>query len=194
MASLGQKKILVIWAGGFFLVGMIVGGLVAVKLFSPSSPPLLPISTLMEEAHRLLDKGQYAEAEKNYQAVLSRDPANPEALTHLGTVAFGRGDIDLALRYYEASLRQDPSYAHTLWDKAIALRAKGDDAGAIEAWEAFTGLFPPDASDVVQVKKWLVEARARVAGAKALSVKPPKGLSKLSEEFTERQPKDKKAK
>src|SRR3989339_171531 len=85
----------------------------------------------------------------------------------------------------EEALRRDPSYAHALWDKGLALRAKGDDAGAIKAWEAFVRLFPADSSDVVEVKKWIAEAQARLASAssnpegsakKLLLKKPPKGL------------------
>ena len=110
---------------------------------------------------RRLDKGELAEAEKGYQAILARDPGNPEALTHIGNIAFQRGDVEKALLYYEEALRRDPAYAHALWDKGITLRAKGDNAGAIAAWEAFARLFPADSKDVVQVRKWIKEAQAR---------------------------------
>lgn len=193
MGSGSLKKALVIWAGGFFLAGMIVGGLLASKLFLPSStPPLLPIPALLQEAHRLVDKGLYAEAEKSYQAILARDPGNSEALTHLGNIAFRGGDVRRALRYYDEALRYDLSYAHALWDKGVALRAKGDDAGAIAAWEAFARLFPPDSSDVVQVKEWIAEAKARLDSSKGISLKPPKGLGAPSKELTEGWVKDKK--
>jgi len=152
MESMGDrysKKALVFTAVGFFLGGLVVGGLSTRTFFLPMSPPaLLPLSAQLEEAHRLLDKGLIADAEKSYQAILGRDPGNPEALTHLGNVAFQQGDTERALRNYEEALRRDPSYAHALWDKGLALRAKGDDAGAIKAWEAFVRLFPADSSDV----------------------------------------------
>jgi cytochrome c-type biogenesis protein CcmH/NrfG len=133
---------------------------------SPASPPaLLDISAQLKEAHVLLDKNLLADAEKAYLAVVARDPGNPEALSHLGNVAFQQGDVERALRFYDMSLQQDPSYAHALWDKALALRAKGDNAGAIEAWKAFVGLFPPDSPDVLQVKKWIAEAQAQLNSA-----------------------------
>jgi len=169
--------VLALWGAGLLLCGAVVGGFLARRLFAPpTTPPTLPLVASLDEAHRLLDKGLDAEAEKNYLAILARDPANPEALTHLGNIAFGRGDIDLAVRYYEASLRQDPSYAHAVWDKGIALRAKGDNAGAIKAWEAFAGLFPPDSSDVVQAKKWIAEAKAGLSSPSAVLLKPPESL------------------
>ena len=179
--SPSSKKVLALWGTGLFLCGVVVGGFWAPRFFAPpTTPPTLPLVATLDEAHRLLDKGLDAEAEKSYLAILARDPANPEALTHLGNVAFGRGDIDLALRYYEASLRQDPSYAHALWDKGNALRGRGDDAGAIQAWEVFAGLFPPDSSDVVQAKKWIAEAKARLSSPSAVLLKPPESLRKPS--------------
>lgn len=175
--SPSSKNVLALWGTGLFLCGVIVGGFLAPRFFAPpTTPPTLPLVATLDEAHRFFDKGLAAQAEKSYLAILVRDPANPEALTHLGNVAFGRGDIDLALRYYEASLRQDPSYAHALWDKGIALRARGDDAGAIQAWEAFAGLFPPDSSDVVQAKKWIAEAKAGLSSPSAVLLKPPESL------------------
>ena len=128
------------------------------KFFSPASPPPdIPIPQLLSETHLLLEKGQFAEAEKSYRAVLSRDPGNPEAITHLGNIASQRGDVETALRYYEEALRRDPSYIHALWDKGLAFRDKGDDVGAIQAWEAFVRLVPPDSKDAVTVKKWIDE-------------------------------------
>ena len=181
-----SKKILASGAVGFFLSGLVAGGLLTRAFFFPAPPPTpLSVPAQLEEAHRLLDKGLLTDAEKSYLAVLGRDPVNPEALTHLGNVAFQQGDVERALRFYDTALRQDGSYAHALWDQGTALRAKGDDAGAIKAWEAFARLFPADSSDVVQVKKWIAEARARLGSAsnkpgetpkKLLLEKPPKAL------------------
>jgi cytochrome c-type biogenesis protein CcmH/NrfG len=71
--------------------------------------------------------------------------------------------VETALRYYEEALRRDPSYIHALWDKGLAFRDKGDDVGAIQAWEAFVRLVPPDSKDTVTVKKWIDEGQARLA-------------------------------
>jgi len=181
-----SKKTLAAGAVGFFLSGLVAGGLLTRAFFFPASPPApLSVPAQLEEAHRLLDKGLLADAEKSYLAILGRDPVNPEALSHLGNVAFQQGDMERALRFYDAALREDASYAHALWDKGSALRAKGDDAGAIKAWEAFARLLPADSSDVVQVRKWITEARARQGSASNkpggvpknfLLEKPPKGL------------------
>ena len=182
-----SKKTLMLTAVASLLAGLVIGGLFTRAVFSPAAAPeIIDISAQLKEAHALLDKNNLAEAEKLYLAILGRDPANPEALSHLGNVAFQQGDVGRALRFYDMALQQDASYAHALWDKGIALRAKGDNAGAIEAWEAFARLFPPESVDVVQVKKWIAEARAQVDSAatsqegrlKKLFAKPPEAALK----------------
>lgn len=159
----GRKALWVLGAAALLIVGGVFGGLLVSKFFSPASPPAdLPIPQLLAESHLLLEKGQFAEAEKNYRAVLNRDPGNAEAITHLGNIASQRGDLEAALRYYDEALRYDPSYIHALWDKGLALRDKGDDVGAIQAWEAFVRLVSPESKDAVTVKKWITDGQARV--------------------------------
>jgi tetratricopeptide (TPR) repeat protein len=180
-----SKKTFLFSVIGFFLSGVLIGGVLTRAFLSPASPPaFLDISSQLREAHALLDKNLLADAERSYLAVLNRDPGNPEALSHLGNVAFQQGDIERALRFYDMALQQDPSYAHALWDKGIALRAKGDKTGAIKAWEAFARLFPADSPDVIQVKKWIAEAQTQVASGppsrdenlRKLFAKPPEPL------------------
>ena len=187
MESQYSKKALVFSAVGSLVIGLVLGGLLTRALFLPASPPVvLDISAQLKDAHALLDKNLLADAERSYRAILGTDPGNTEAVSHLGNVAFQQGDIERAVRFYDMALQQDPSYAHALWDKGIALRAKGDNANAIKAWEAFAQLFPPDSSDVVQVKKWIAEAQAQVDSAatspegrlKKLFEKPPEAVLK----------------
>jgi tetratricopeptide (TPR) repeat protein len=184
---------LVLWVCGSFLAGIVVGGLLTLKFLSPASTSTLPLPALLEEAHRFLDKGQLAEAEKRYQGVLVRDPGNPEALTHLGNVLLARGDVDGALSLYEEALRRNPSYGHALWDKGVILQSKGDDLGAIAAWEAFTRLFPPDSPDVIKVKSWIAEAQGRLGSTKGVILNPSETLKELSRRSSENVVKDKAA-
>jgi tetratricopeptide (TPR) repeat protein len=192
---LAQKKVLLLCSAGSFLAGLVVGGFFGVGFFSSPPPPAtLPLLDLLKEAHRLLDQGRFPDAERAYQNILGRDIGNPEALTHLGNIAFQKGDAERALSYYDEALRRDPAYAHALWDKGIALQGKGDDAGAIAAWEAFARLYPPDSSDVVTVKKWIAEAQARPGSGRAPSVKPDEMIRKLSKISEAGASKDKSAK
>ena len=164
MAFQEHKALLILGAALLFILGTGSGILLVRKSNpAPTSLPDLPISQLLADTHQLLDKGQLVEAERNYRFILERDPGNPEAITHLGNVVSQRGDLETALRYYDEALGRDPSYIHALWDKALALRAKGDDAGAIEVWKAFVALVPPDSQDAATVTKWIGESQAHLA-------------------------------
>jgi tetratricopeptide (TPR) repeat protein len=177
VAIQGHRGLLALGAALVFLLGAGFGILLVKKVYPPApSLPDLPIAQLLADTHLLLDKGQLVDAERNYRLILDRDPGNPEAITHLGNILSQRGDLDTALRYYNEALQRNPSYIHALWDKALTLRAKGDDAGAIEAWEAFVALVPPDSQDAATVKKWIGESRARLAGKLNL---PPAGVKKF---------------
>jgi cytochrome c-type biogenesis protein CcmH/NrfG len=160
----GARKWVVALAGAvLFIVGAGVGALLLNQWFSPAAPPAdTPVPQLLAEAHRLLDGSDLVEAEKKYISILKQDPANPEAITHLGNIASRRGDLAVALRNYDEALRSDPSYIHALWDKALALRDKGDDVGAIQAWEAFARLVPADSQDAATAKKWIAESQERL--------------------------------
>jgi len=179
-----SNKASVFTAGGSLVAGLLSGGLLTCAFFFPASPPALhDISAHLKDAHALLDKNLLADAERSFLAILGADPGNPEALSHLGNVAFQQGDIERSLRVYDMALQQDPAYAHAPWDKGIALGAKGDHVGAIKAWEAFAQLFQPDSPDVVQVKKWIAEAQAQVDSAAT----SPAG--RLKKNFSKIQPK-----
>lgn len=174
MAIKKSKGLLALGAALLFILGAGAGVVLVKKISTPaSSLPDLPTSQLLADTHLLLDKGQLAEAERNYRLILDRDPGNPEAMTHLGNIASQRGDLDTALRYYNDALERNPSYLHALWDKALALRAKGDDVGAIQTWEAFIRLVPPDSQDVATVKKMIAESQARLGG----QLMPPPGFT-----------------
>lgn len=164
MASRERVWIAGLGGAALLILGAIVGGLLSNPIFAPaSSPSATPIPQLLAEAHQLLDKGDWVEAEKNYLSILKKDPANPEAITHIGNIASARGDMAVALRHYNEALRSDPSYIHALWDKALVLRDQGNDVGAIKVWEAFARLVPADSKDAATVNSWIAEGRERLA-------------------------------
>ena len=91
MAIRERKGLWALGAALLFILGAGAGVLLVKKFYAPSPLlPNLPISQLLAETHLLLDKGQFDEAERNYRAVLDREPGNPEAITHLGNIAAQR--------------------------------------------------------------------------------------------------------
>lgn len=56
--------------------------------------------------HRI---GDDVAAEAFFQKALASDSENPDALYNLGAIAENRGDLQLALKYYRAALKSNPS-------------------------------------------------------------------------------------
>lgn len=54
-------------------------------------------------------------------------------------------------------LSLSPQYTRALFDKGQALKAKGDTKGAIEVFQRFLALVPPDSDDAKQVKEWIAK-------------------------------------
>jgi thioredoxin-like negative regulator of GroEL len=73
------------------------------------------VEALLALAHVELDRQQVDEAETLYRQVLSLQPKNVEAITHLGTVMLVRGQTGAALAIQSALAIND--YLHALWDK-----------------------------------------------------------------------------
>ena len=117
-------------------------------------------------AHIQLDQQRLDEAESIYRQVLSLQPKNVEAITHLGTVLLRRGQALAALREYDAALAIQPDYIHALWDKATLLQQVMQDyPAAIRTWEAFAKAVGPDSQDAKTAQRFISEAREAMQNA-----------------------------
>jgi tetratricopeptide (TPR) repeat protein len=118
-----------------------------------------PIPSLLQFAHAALDQDRLGEARQVYERVLSREPRNVEAITHIGGVHFKEGRLDEALAKVEEALRIDPRYVHALWDRVQYLHhGKRDFPGAVKAAEAFLRVVP-DGPDAESIRTLAAEAR-----------------------------------
>ncbi|MBI2529257.1 MAG: tetratricopeptide repeat protein [Candidatus Rokubacteria bacterium] len=118
-----------------------------------------PIPSLLQLAHGALDKGRLDEARQVYQRILTREPRNVEAITHMGGVLFQEGRVDEALGKVEEALRIDSRYIHAHWDRTQYLfYAKRDYPAAVKAAEAFLGIVP-DGPDADNMRKLIAEAK-----------------------------------
>ncbi|HEV8661878.1 MAG TPA: tetratricopeptide repeat protein [Candidatus Methylomirabilis sp.] len=116
--------------------------------------------TRLALAHLYLDTGRFAEAITLYQEVLRREPENPDALMHMGTILLRGGHGEEALRSLDRALKGDPRSAHALWDKAqVQATLLGDSAGAIRTWEQFLKV-APGPEDAARVREMMAEARS----------------------------------
>src|SRR5574337_252017 len=109
---------------------------------TPAAPPgrkLSPseIDSALKAAHNSLEAGDLQAAWEKYHQVLIADPNQVEALTHLGILLMRSNRPNEAIKLYDRALSLNPQYAHALFDKGQALKAKGDAKGATEAFRRF---------------------------------------------------------
>lgn len=122
-----------------------------------------------EAAWQALQRGDLATAERDFAAILSRDPGFYPAETGLGYVALARSAVDRALAHFDAALARAAGYAPALAGRgeALVLSERLDEALA-----SFEAALAADASlaavrrraDVVRLRTVEADvARARQA-------------------------------
>lgn len=85
----------------------------------------------LKQAAAALKHGDLDRAEQLYNAVLSKDPGNTEAVAGLGDVARLRRDPQTAAKMYDKVLEQNPSYLPALVARADQKWDSGDKQGAV---------------------------------------------------------------
>lgn len=78
--------------------------------------------------------GDYSRAETLYNAALTSQPGNVEALAGLGDIARRRGDTARAAQLYDRVLAQNPSYLPALLASADLKWSAGNRAGALQLY------------------------------------------------------------
>lgn len=124
------------------------------------SPEML--QGMLQAARTSLAAGRYGEALAAYNAVLTREPGNVDALAHRALVMWmGGHDVDQALAGLGDALARDPDYAPALFYQGFMLyKGKQDPEGAIRSWERFLTVAPAS-EDHERVRRLIAEARAR---------------------------------
>ncbi len=86
------------------------------------------------------DRGNYAEAERIYRGVLSRDPNVPDALLGLAAIEAGRGNLEQAIALQRSVLERIPAPDHAIL-LGESQQAAGDLDAARESYAAATAAF-----------------------------------------------------
>jgi Flp pilus assembly protein TadD len=79
------------------------------------------VAARLDLAHRYIDLDRADEAVAQYLAVLSLEPADPEAHAHLGLLQYVGGHPVRGLRMVERALQASPSYPEALFIKGVIL-------------------------------------------------------------------------
>lgn len=112
--------------------------------------PLVPGLTLtpaeqVEEANRLLNEGEVAEAERLFEEAARADGSLLSASFGLAACRYACDDLRGASRLAEQVLQRDPSYARALGLKGIIAWHDGDLKAALNCLERAVRLAPGDA-------------------------------------------------
>ncbi len=117
----------------------------------------------MKAGNLLYDAQRYVEAIGFYQQAFALNATDINVSTDLGTALWYAGRADEALAQYDKSLALNATHAQTLFNVGI-VRAdgKGDNAGAVAAWEQLLKANPeyPAAARVVTM---IAAARQKLA-------------------------------
>jgi len=92
------------------------------------------IQTTLQSAIARHQSGQFAEAEKLYQQILSEAPRHPDALHLLGLLAHQRGQHDVAVDLINQAIRGAPGHAPYHCNLGSALQALGRTDEAIDTY------------------------------------------------------------
>ena len=93
-------------------------------------------------AQQAIHKGDWNHARQIYEALVSRNPSDSEALAALGDVARAQGDSAGAIAAYRRALAVNPSYLPALLGMADTEWSSGDRAGAQKAYKDIEERFP----------------------------------------------------
>lgn len=143
-------------AGVAALAGALVASSAGERLpGDPSSGSITPTGTSadLERARRLSGEGRTLDAIKAYDAVLRREPRQPEALAYRGWLlrlagrsANNRELVDRGLAFVQRAVAADPTYPDArFFLGAILWQDRNDPAGAVREFRAFLANDPPRA-------------------------------------------------
>ena len=111
----------------------------AVKPAPPS-----PGNAAYVEAQPLRDRGHIEEAIAKFKQAIAADPRHSAARTALGELLLKIRRDDEAIAVLRATVDKNPTYSLAWYDLAFALRARGQHAAAVDAYEHYIKLKPGD--------------------------------------------------
>ncbi|MCK9918918.1 tetratricopeptide repeat-containing glycosyltransferase family protein [Microbacteriaceae bacterium K1510] len=99
---------------------------------------------MVEKARAAHGEGAWARAEKQYKAILERQPRHVEALHLLGLLNYQTGRSAQALRYMTEALKGNARSVDLLSDHGLALHALGRTEEALVSFDAALAIAPAD--------------------------------------------------
>lgn len=128
--------------------------------------------------------GKIDEAIKEYEASVTLNPNNPEALSNLGFAYYDKGYVDKPIAAHLTALKIDNKLANAYFGLGLAFERKKDKKNAIKAWNGYIALAEPHS------KYWMVaqEHLAKLEGRKVKDFTPKKPASHSKPAPTDKAP------
>jgi len=122
-----------------------------------TTPENSDVASLLQIAKAAFQKQEWPKAIKAFKEVLTVDPNNPEAHTHMAYILMQAGHADGAVLAFDKALSVAPNYQMALWGKGMALyQGKQDYAAARQVFEKLLQLAPAGQGKA-EVEKVLAE-------------------------------------
>jgi tetratricopeptide (TPR) repeat protein len=99
-------------------------------------------ASAMQAAAQAFKKAEFSRARRIYEALVTRNPNDSEALAGIGDVTRAQGDAVGAIVAYKRALAVNPSYLPALLGIADTEWASGDRASAQRAYQDISDRFP----------------------------------------------------
>jgi tetratricopeptide (TPR) repeat protein len=96
----------------------------------------------MALASQAYKKADFNRARQIYEAIVTRNPGDSEAVAALGDVARAEGDTAGAIASYKRAINVNPSYLPALLGLADTQWASGDRASAVKGYGDIVDRFP----------------------------------------------------
>jgi tetratricopeptide (TPR) repeat protein len=106
--------------------------------------PVSPGNAAYVEAQALRDRGHIDESIAKFKQAIAADPRHSAARTALGELLLKIRRDDEAIAVLRAAVDKNPTYSLAWYDLAFALRARGQYAPAVDAYEHYIKLKPGD--------------------------------------------------
>ena len=106
--------------------------------------PPSPGNAAYVEAQLLRDRGHIEESIVKFKQAIAADPRHSAARTALGELLLKIRRDDEAITVLRATVDKNPTYSLAWYDLAFALRARGQHAAAVDAYEHYIKLKPGD--------------------------------------------------
>ena len=121
---------------------------------------------LLARARDSLGRGKALDAVKTYDAVLGKDPRNPEALAYRGWVLRLAGLSDKGLESIDQAIAADPSYPDAHFFRGMILKQdRKDPAGAVKELRIFLASNPT--GDLVPMVQKVLEQALQESGGQS---------------------------